>query len=74
MIFSSNLLYLREKEGMTQDQAARNFGIALSRYQHWERGRVLPQKPEFLVMISDLYCVSIDDLLRVKLVEGGNNN
>ncbi|RPE05524.1 XRE family transcriptional regulator [Chitinophaga lutea] len=67
--FASNLLFLREKSEMTQQHVAKKIGIALSRYQHWERGRVLPQKSEYLLQLSDLFGVKVDDLLRQPLIE-----
>ncbi|WP_343302879.1 helix-turn-helix transcriptional regulator [Chitinophaga niabensis] len=67
--FASNLLFLREREGWTLDQVARKLGINISRYQHWERGRVLPQSPQFLITLSDMYGVTIDDLLKTVMVK-----
>lgn len=57
--FSENLVYLREKKNLTQQQLAVklceacNIEIKLKRYQAWEENRAFPG-PRILVKLCDV--------------------
>lgn len=55
---------LRQKEGITQAEAAEKLGVSLSSYQKYERdkGSVMPSL-DVLVKIADMYRVTTDYLL-----------
>ncbi len=53
---------LREKQGLTQQQTADKLNLALSTYRSYETGTREPSI-ETLIMLSELYNVTIDYLL-----------
>ena len=55
---------LRQKEGITQAEAAERLGVSLSSYQKYERdkGSIMPSL-DVLMKIADLYKVTIDYLV-----------
>lgn len=67
-IFASNLLYLRENDGLSQQETAALLKVKWPRYQHWERGEILPTSPELLIAIVDLFKVTLDDMFRVIMI------
>lgn len=64
MSINKKLKMLREKGGMTQQDAAELFGTSLSTYQKYERDKN-PNQPstEMLMQIAKYYNVSLDWLL-----------
>ena len=64
MNINKKLKMLREKGGMTQQDAAELFGTSLSTYQKYERDKN-PNQPstEMLMQIAKYYNVSLDWLL-----------
>lgn len=67
-IFGSNLLYLRNKEGISMAGMGAKFGVERTRYEMWERGECAPNY-DYLVMIAQTLNLSIDTLLTTYLVE-----
>lgn len=53
----------REKAGLIQKEVAAKLGIDQSAVSGWETGRTAP-RASLLVKLSELYCCSVDDLLR----------
>jgi len=55
---------LRQKEGITQAEAAERLGVSLSSYQKYERdkGSIMPSL-DVLMKIADIYKVTIDYLV-----------
>lgn len=65
---NQNMKYLRKQHGLTQDEFARKLGIKRSLLGAYEEERAEPRY-DVLETISDLFKVSIDDLLRKDLGE-----
>lgn len=65
MQFGSNLLFLRRKKGLTQEQLAQTLGVSRQTVSKWESGQV----PELvtLMTLADLFSCTLDDLLRQDL-------
>lgn len=63
MNISDYLRHFREVNGMTQDQLSELMGVSRQAISKWECGESLPEI-ENLVFLSDLYDVSVDELLR----------
>lgn len=59
---ATRLRELRARRGMTQDRVAQQLGVHESAVSRWESGTRFPTG-EDLVLLSDLYRVSIDSLL-----------
>lgn len=53
----------REKAGLTQKEVAEKLHIDQSAVSLWETGKTSP-RVTMLVKLSELYCCSVDDLLR----------
>lgn len=65
---NQNMKYLRKLRGFTQDEFAQKIGIKRSLVGAYEEGRAEPNY-EVLETMSDLFKISIDDLLRKDLSE-----
>lgn len=61
-----NLKYLRKKHQIGQIELANRFNLTIQTISGWERGINTP-KVEVLCELSDMYKVSIDDLLKKDL-------
>ena len=62
MIFSDNLLELREKSCFTQAEVSEGAGMSLRAYQNYERGLREP-KMTALIALADFYDISLDELV-----------
>ena len=62
MCFSEQMLALREQNGLTQEQAAKEIGIAYRSYRRYEAGEREPGVTA-LIRIADYYGVTIDYLV-----------
>ncbi len=62
MCFSEQMLALREQNGLTQEQAAKEIGIAYRSYRRYEAGEREPGVTA-LIKIADYYGVTIDYLV-----------
>lgn len=61
-----NLLYsLRKSKGMTQQELADKLGVTNKAISKWETGEAFPETGQ-LVPLSDIFGISVDDLLRGK--------
>ncbi len=67
-IFSTRLKELRKRSGMSQEQLAECFNISVQAVSKWECMQSYPDI-ELLPEIADIFDVSIDYLLREKIVE-----
>lgn len=63
MNLAKKLKSAREKSGYTQSEVAEKLNITRQSVSRWENGWAYPDV-ESLVMLSDLYAVSTDELLR----------
>lgn len=60
-LFSERLIELREKNDLSQTQAAKEFGVVVRAYQRYEYGEREPRLST-LVRMADFYGVSLDYL------------
>lgn len=63
MIFSEKLKTERTKQGWTQDELAEKLFVSRQSVSKWENGQNYPSI-EIIIKISDLFGVTIDELLR----------
>lgn len=70
--FSLNIEYLRKSKGWTQSQLADNVDITNNAVSAWENKRSYPNAIT-LLRISNLFRVSLDDLLKKDLARVGDN-
>ncbi len=60
-LFYERLIELREKNGLSQVEAAKEFGVVVRAYQRYEYGEREPRLST-LVRMADFYGVSLDYL------------
>ena len=60
---TNNLKYYRELSGLTQKALADKLDITVRAYQRYESGEREP-KLDILISIADIFCISLDDLIR----------
>ena len=64
MFISQNLHYYRKKSKFTFVQVAQSLNLKYQQYQKYEYGINIPSI-DILCRIADLYCISLDELVRV---------
>ena len=62
MSFSEKILYLRTRNGMSQEVLADKLSVSRQAVSKWESGVTLPETDK-LIIISDMFKVSLDFLL-----------
>src|SRR6202012_701932 len=72
-IAGQNLKYLRKLRGWTQEEFATRLGIKRSLLGAYEEERAEP-RTEVLEIVSDIFKVTLDDLLRSDIGEGSGSN
>lgn len=63
MNFSENLLYLRKKNKITQEELADKLGVSRQSVSKWETGEAYPET-EKLIDLCDIFGVTLDDMVR----------
>ena len=63
--FGNYLYSLRKSRGMTQQELADRLGVTNKAVSKWETGEAFPETAQ-LVPLSDIFGVTVDDLLRGK--------
>lgn len=63
MSFSEKILYLRTRNGMSQEVLADKLSVSRQAVSKWESGVTLPETDK-LIVISDMFKVSLDFLLK----------
>ena len=63
MKLQENLIRLRKQKGLSQEELAYQLGISRQSVSKWESGTSVPEL-ERLVEISELYGVSLDELVK----------
>lgn len=63
MSFSEKILYLRTRNGMSQEVLADKLSVSRQAVSKWESGVTLPETDK-LIAISDMFKVSLDYLLK----------
>lgn len=69
MSFSENLYFLRKRDKITQEELAERLGVTRQSVSKWETGEASPET-EKLILICDLFGVSLDDIVRTDLTAG----
>ncbi len=64
MALSEKIYMLRKKQGLSQEQFAEQLGVSRQAISKWETGASIPDSDK-LIAISELFHVSLDDLIRV---------
>lgn len=67
MFFNSNIKFLRNRKGLTQEVAAAEINLSRSTLNSYENASVVNPTLEALQLFSDYYKTSIDTLIRVDL-------
>ena len=67
-IFSSNIKYIREKNGLKQSDVAEALHVTNQAVSKWESGKSLPEI-NTMVEIAKLFNVSTDEILSTDLKE-----
>ena len=73
MTFSEKLVMLRKKRGMSQEQLAELLDVSRQSVSKWEAQQALPETAK-IVMIANVFDVSIDALLKDDLTIGDNSD
>ena len=63
MYLRDNILYLRNRDGYTQEQLAEKLSVSRQSVAKWESGNSYPELEKLLVL-SEIFNVSVDDLLQ----------
>ncbi|MDD3347129.1 helix-turn-helix transcriptional regulator [Oscillibacter sp.] len=63
MEFSEKLMDLRRRAGLSQEQLAQRLGVTRQSVSKWESGCAMPELVK-LIALSDMFSVSLDDLVR----------
>ncbi len=61
--FSTNLKYLREKRGITQEALSKQLGVSLGSISHWEKGLRTPNM-DMIVNIANYFHVNEDIIFK----------
>lgn len=73
MTFSEKLVMLRKKRGMSQEQLAELLDVSRQSVSKWEAQQALPETAK-IIMIANVFDVSIDTLLKDDLTIGDNSD
>ena len=63
MTLQEKLCRLRSREGLSQEDVAEKLNVSRQSVSKWETGQSVPELDKLLAL-SELYCVSLDDLVR----------
>ena len=67
-MIGSFLKELRKENNMTQEQLGERIGVTNKTVSRWETGNYMPPV-ESLILLSDIYGISINEILAGKRVE-----
>lgn len=69
----NNLYELRRRASLSQEEFAEKLGVSRQAVSKWERGEAYPDT-ENLIVISEMFGVTIDELLRSENIGADNKN
>lgn len=76
MKFNEKLVMLRKQHNLSQEQVAEKLGVARQTISKWELGETTPEMDK-LIIISELYNITLDELMKEenegKVVNNPNN-
>lgn len=67
-IFAKNIIYLRNKNNLTQLELAEKLNYSDKAVSRWERGEAIPDA-KVLVAMSEIFGVTIDNMLKKEIKE-----
>lgn len=73
MNFSEKLQILRKEKGLSQEKLAELLSVSRQAVSKWESGQTYPEI-EKLIVLSDLFEITLDDLLRDRYTEVENKD
>lgn len=73
MSLATNLSTLRKKHGLTQMELAEKLSVSRQAISRWEVGAAVPSTDN-LKILSDLYGVSVDDILKGEVASVSQNS
>lgn len=73
MKFSEKLQILRKEKGLSQEKLAELLSVSRQAVSKWESGQTYPEI-EKLIVLSDLFEITLDDLLRDRYTEVENKD
>lgn len=73
MSFSQKLKTLRKREGLSQEKLAEELNVSRQAVSKWESGHSYPEIDK-LIVLSDLFKISLDDLVKDKNEEYFNTD
>ena len=76
MSLGNNMFKARKKCGMTQEEVSEKLGVSRQTISKWELGETTPEMDK-LIMISELYNITLDELMKEenegKVINDPNN-
>jgi DNA-binding XRE family transcriptional regulator len=63
---STNLKFLREQKGWTQEQAAKEYGVTIMQVAKYENGQNAPEVERLGFICDKVYGVSVDSVMGLK--------
>lgn len=73
MNFADKLIQLRRQHGLSQEQLADRLGVTRQSVSKWESGSSVPELNK-IIMISELYDISIDYLVKDSISQSATGN
>ena len=71
--FHSNIRFLRERNGITQEALSKQIGVLRNKLQALESGKTINPTTADLIKFSGIFKISIDSLLKIDLNEIGES-
>ena len=68
MSFSEKLQRLRKEKGLSQEQLAELLKVSRQSVSKWESGKTSYPEIDKLIVLSDLFEITLDDLVKIKMV------
>ena len=65
---------IRKKSGLSQEEAAEQFGVPLNTYRNWEQLKTMPRNRADIPRLAAFFGVTVEDLFGNDLVEPGAFN
>jgi Predicted transcriptional regulators len=72
-MFNENLIACRKAKGFSQEELAIRLSVVRQTISKWEKGLSVPDA-DLLIRISEIFEVSVSDLLGSKIEDEGNHN
>ena len=67
-MFSKNIIYLRKKNNLTQEELGNKLNVSRQTISKWEKGEVVPDSYN-LIEISKCFSIKVQDLIMTDISE-----